>query len=259
MRTFVGGNGERGNPAAPGGREVHDVQRLFNMQFARVAAGVEAVVIVDAIGEVGVFLDFAEDHAGANGVASTGGNEDGVSGGDRDGIKESFESFGLESGKEFFSCCAGFQAEQDVRAGIGGHDVPHFGFAAAASGFFVERGVSVVGMDLDGELVRGKEEFYEQRKVRYVRESSAAPIRGHLAPGFAKGFAGEWAGSDAAVDVGEPGFADGLGEIGLVGENWGERMGAPDARAEGGLDAKGFGVHWEEIIVNACRRIAGKE
>jgi len=64
-----------------------------------------------------------------------------------------------------------------------------------------------------------------------------------LAPGFAESFALERAGSDAAVEAGEPGFADGFEEIGFVGEKRGQRMGAPDSVGEHGVDAEGFGFH----------------
>ncbi len=45
---------------------------------------------------------------------------------------------------------AGLQAEQKRSALICGHDVPHFRFAAAAGGLFVDGSVNVVGMNLDG-------------------------------------------------------------------------------------------------------------
>ena len=42
--------------------------------------GLRPVVIEDAVGDVGMLLDFAEKHAGTDGVRGSRGDEEGISG-----------------------------------------------------------------------------------------------------------------------------------------------------------------------------------
>ena len=51
--------------------ELNHIQRLVYMQRARVALGVAAVVIVNAVGQIGVLLNLAEDQASADGMRGT--------------------------------------------------------------------------------------------------------------------------------------------------------------------------------------------
>ena len=44
--------------------ETHHLERFFDVQVARLALRVAAVVIVDAVGEIGVLLNFAEHQPG---------------------------------------------------------------------------------------------------------------------------------------------------------------------------------------------------
>ena len=60
--------------------KVDDGHGFFDVQLARIAARVDAMEVVEAIGEVGILLDFAEDHSGADGVRRSGGNVKGVAG-----------------------------------------------------------------------------------------------------------------------------------------------------------------------------------
>ena len=61
-------------------RKVRHFQGFFDVQFAWVAVGVDASVIVNAVGQIRIFLDFAEDHVRANGVRRARGNEKRVAG-----------------------------------------------------------------------------------------------------------------------------------------------------------------------------------
>ncbi len=58
--------------------EVDDGHGFFDVQLARLAMGVDTMEIVEAIGEVGILLHFAEDHSGADGVRRSGGNVKGI-------------------------------------------------------------------------------------------------------------------------------------------------------------------------------------
>ncbi len=55
--------------------KAHHVQRLTNMQWARLAIRSNAIVVEHAVGNVRVLLDLAKHDAGAYGVRGPGGNE----------------------------------------------------------------------------------------------------------------------------------------------------------------------------------------
>src|ERR1700686_947499 len=67
--------------------ELHHVQRLPDMQRARLAVGSHAVVIEDAIRNVRVLLNFAQHDAGTNRVRGPGWHENGVARMDRHAFK----------------------------------------------------------------------------------------------------------------------------------------------------------------------------
>ena len=96
--------------------------------------------------------------------------------------------------------------------------MPHFGFTAAAGSLFMNGGVRVVGMHLNGKFFGGEKKFYENRKIFEHREFAAAPFGRHLAPCGAECFVLKRAGGDAAVDAGEPGFTEWVGKIRFVRE-----------------------------------------
>src|ERR1700723_4023519 len=69
------GNCCRGSFAADVFAETNHVERFFKMKFARFSSCIAAVVIVDAISEIGALLNFAEDEASADGVGGASGDE----------------------------------------------------------------------------------------------------------------------------------------------------------------------------------------
>jgi hypothetical protein len=191
------------------GGEVGDGEGFVEVEFAG------AAVVVEAVGDVGDLLDFAEDEAGADGVDGSGGDEERLAGGDGAPVEEGLD-FAREGGLAEASGWDGFaKAEGDGSARFGAEDVPHFGFA---EGRFVAGGEGVVGVDLDGEFFAGEEEFDEQRKGR-------------------------------AFGVGEPDLADfggGVGEPGF------EAGGSPDFFFEIGAQAPESG--WRCLRVHAAYR-----
>src|ERR1700719_2855494 len=109
--------------------KIDDGHAFFNVQFARIALGVDAMEVVEAIGEVAILLHFTEDHSGANGMRRPGGNVKGVARRDRQAFKKSFEAAGFYSRLKLFSIYFGDQTKQESGARIGGDSVPHFRFA----------------------------------------------------------------------------------------------------------------------------------
>src|ERR1700752_1969716 len=70
-----------------GGAEVYDVEGLLDVQFPRPAMGIRAAVVIDAIGQVRIFLHLEDNHSRAHGVRSAGGDEKRVSSTRRVGFK----------------------------------------------------------------------------------------------------------------------------------------------------------------------------
>ena len=71
-------NADRIAAAAALFAEAHHVERLADMQRARLAVRPHAVVIEDAVRDVRVLLDFAQHHAGTDRVRGSCRNENGV-------------------------------------------------------------------------------------------------------------------------------------------------------------------------------------
>src|SRR5579885_2536559 len=207
------------------------------------ALSIGAAIVVDAIGEVRILLDLAKDHARANGVRRTSGNEKGVTRADGMAFEEILKCVRRESFEKSLLADAGFQPDEHLRAGLGGDGVPHLRLACAACALFVSSGVGVIGMNLDRKLIHRENELEEKGKIAGSAEMAAAPIRRHFVPGFAQGLSREVAGGNAAVESGEPGFADRFREIGFLREKRREGTRAPDARGENGFDAKWLGIH----------------
>src|SRR5690349_15755933 len=63
------------NLAATGKAELDHIERLFDVKLARLSVGIATVIVVDAIGKVGIFLNFADHHVGTYGVGHSRGNE----------------------------------------------------------------------------------------------------------------------------------------------------------------------------------------
>ena len=177
------------------------------MEFAALARGVEAVPIKDAVGGVGVLLDFKQDNAGAQGVDAAAGKEHGVAGFDRDAMETVGDGLVGEVFEEFVACDTVFEADKEFGAGIGVGDVPHFSFW-----FTTEFGGAMSGrMDLKGEFFPGIEDFNEEREAGLSGMGVAEEIAGVMFHEPAEAAAGQVAvGNDAFVagTVADfPGFA----------------------------------------------------
>ena len=146
-------------------REIDDGHGFFNVQLARLSVRVDALEIVQAIGEVGVLLDFTKNHAGADGVRRSGRNKKSVAGENRQALEEIFQT------AVFYGClklvCDPRRAPGRATAWLRARaeTACHISVLPQAAGRFVFAGEGVVRMNLDGELVGGEQEFYEQRKI----------------------------------------------------------------------------------------------
>ena len=100
-------------------------------------------------------------------------------------------------------------------------------------------GEFIVGMNLHGKFLLGKNKLYEKREIMGEIRLSSGPLRRQLGPYVAQFLTGEWAGGEAAFVAGHPRFAERLGQIGFLGEKRRERKRAPGARTKYRFEARG--------------------
>src|SRR5271163_3308299 len=91
VRARIGGQRQAGKFSRGASRKIHDFESFFDVQFTGFAVRVHAVVVIDAVGQVGVFLDLENEHVRADGVGRAGGNEESVGAVDFVGLEKAFE------------------------------------------------------------------------------------------------------------------------------------------------------------------------
>ncbi len=192
------------NLAAMGKAELDHVERLFDVKLARLAVGVVPVIVIDAIGNVGIFLNFADHHVGANGVRHSRGNEEGIARVNFVWLKDILQVMAGERLQEYLPAHSGFQTSQQPRSSLSRSNVPHLSFTAAARRFFVYGGVIIIWVNLDGQFVLREYEFHEEREVRDRVEPTAPPFNRHFVPRRSQGLSRVRTGCDLAVQTSEP-------------------------------------------------------
>src|SRR5258707_5764262 len=145
------------------------------------------------------------------------------------GLENILQPVLLHGRKELLLVRTWLQAQEEARARLRGNRVPHFCFSFAAGSLFVSRGIGVVRMHLDGELVLRKDKFHENRESLARGQPSTAPVHVHCAPRFTQTLSCERAGSDFTINACKPSFAERLDEIGCFGVEWRERTRSPEA------------------------------
>lgn len=219
--------------------EVDALERFADVKLARFSVEAEAVPIEDAVGGVGVLLDFVDEESGADGVESAGGDEDGVAVVRSDGVDVIGDGAVGDGGFELVAGGAVFEADVELGAGSGIGDEPHFCFWFATELWCDGDG----WVDLDGEVVPGVEDFDEEREA-LAFEVFAEEFLAVVGPEFVEGLTGKGAAVDDGLFVGAvgefPGFAVGLvvGEGAVVDRRQGAS--APDAGHVERLEGEGL-------------------
>ena len=137
LSDAVAGNCCGDNFAAELFAETDHVEGFFEMQLARFSTGVATVVIVHAIGEVGTLLNFAEDEAAADGVSGTGRDKHRIARAQWNVLQGVFDGSIGDRTLETFGGDVGLEPDENFGAGRCVNHIPHFCFAAAAGGLFV--------------------------------------------------------------------------------------------------------------------------
>lgn len=179
--------------------EVDAGEGMSDVEVAGLAVETEAVPVEDAVGRIGVLLDFVDEESRADGVEAAGGDENGIAGLRRDGVHEVRDGAVADGLLELVAGDALAEADVEFRSGITSGDEPHFCFW-----FTIERGCKGGWrMDLDGEVVAGVEDFDEDGEAVGIGEIVAEDFGAVLCPEIVEGGAG----IGAVVDDGLLGVA----------------------------------------------------
>src|SRR5450755_1055455 len=124
----------------------------------------------------------------------------------------------------------------------------------------MDGGIRVVGMYLERKHFFRENKFHKKREVVFGGKLRAAPFLRHFGPGFSKRFAAKLRSGDFTIKASEPGFAEGLREIGFFRIERRQRASAPYARTKNRLESlwrrlheSGRGLGAREKVVEAAQ------
>ena len=149
--------------------EIDTDERFAGVELARFAVETDPAPIIDAVGGIGVLLDFDQHDAGIDGVNPTRRNKERISRQHLESVDVVDDGLRIldafERAHEIGAAGAPAEPGDEMRVLIGFEHVPHFGFRFAFE-FGGERGGR---MNLQREPFAGVEEFDEKGKARGLR------------------------------------------------------------------------------------------
>src|SRR5687767_3782839 len=153
--------------------EIDARERLLDVQLTRLTVESDAIPIVDAERRVRILLNLEDHQAGTNGVDAAARQEHRISRLHRDSMKTVRNGPARDGTFEGISRHARSQADKQLRAGIGGRDVPHLRLGIAEMLEICWR------VHLQRQLVAGVEDLAQQREPP---TDSRRRVSEHLAP-----------------------------------------------------------------------------
>ena len=185
-------------------------QCFFNVKLPGKSVRSHAAIVENTVGHIGILLNLRNDQPRANRVERAGGDKEDVSALDRDGAEDLGQSSVRRPAGQLFS--GNLLPEAIVEAGAGGgvQNHPHLRFAVLA---LVRQSVGVGGVNLDGEILPGVNEFDEHGEIFKLTAVGAQDLRASLFYIGGEGLAG----IRAVFQYGGP--------IGVAGEDPGLRQG----------------------------------
>ena len=145
--------------------EIDGITCLEGVKLTGLDIESEAVVVEEAVGDVGALLDLAYHDAAADGVDATGWNEEDIAGMDLMTSKD------IDDGAILNAMCIVvlrdllLETNEHGGTGVSLHDVPHLSLAKGAVALV---GQLVVGMYLDGEVLCGIDKLDEEGQLRTI-------------------------------------------------------------------------------------------
>ena len=144
-------------------RIVDSILGQFGMQFAGIAVGILAVVVVDTISDIACLLDFSDEATRANRMDTAGREEEYVALGYVVTLEDIHEGIVLHTFHIFVGINllreTGIQSSTRSRL----NHIPHFRFAERV---VASLGQFVIRMNLDRQIVAGIDKLNQQRETR---------------------------------------------------------------------------------------------
>ena len=189
----------------------NNVEPFFQVQRARFAIQAGPAKIIQPIGEIGIFLDFEQQQTGSQSVDDSRGQKHGFLRLRPEALQEVARSAVLEHLEQLLLRHAGLQPEENRGVGIRRQEIPHLALAHVAG--VVDGGVSVVGMNLHGKPVAGKDVLGEKGKTA-ARPGLSVQLRTVFFRSLGEGHSRRGAVQEARNIIGDPHLADALvGEL----------------------------------------------
>ena len=212
---------------APGRKlRANNVEPFFQVQWARFAIQAGPAKIIQPIGEIGIFLDLEKQQAGSQSVDNSRRQKHGLLRLRPEALQKVARSSAFEYRKQLLLRHAGLQPEQNRGVGVRLQEIPHLALTHVAG--VVNGGVSIVGMDLHGKPVTGKDVLGEKRKTA-ARPGLSVQFRPVFFRSLRKGHSRRGAVQEERNIIGDPHLADAL-------------VGELSARPGGGLGAAKSGA-----------------
>ena len=146
---------DNGNPVGNG-------KRLFDVQIPLFSVLSHPSVVIDPVGHVGILLDLRDQNVLSDGVDRAGFDEQHIPFLHRNRIQHFQERILPDPLRKFLLCDLPLESivQKCVLSGI--HHVPHLGLSVLA---FIFQGITVVRMDLDGQVVPCIDEFCQDGEI----------------------------------------------------------------------------------------------
>ena len=144
------------------GRERGNVQRLVDVQLARLPVRAQAAVVVEPVGHAARLLYLRQQDARAYGVHCPGGYEDHVPGLHRHAAQQLAERISLYGGVKLRGRDLAAETAVQPRTRLGIYYVPHLRLAQLP---LVLQGIGIVRVYLDGEIPRRVYELHQYREA----------------------------------------------------------------------------------------------
>ena len=224
------------------------------MEGAEVAVLVAAVVVVDAVGGVGVLLDLADEDARADGVDGARGNEEHVPPLHGHAVEDVGEAALLDGGLVGLAGGILLEAVVESRALLAVQNVPHFGLAVLP---LMLQGILVGGVYLHRQVALGVDELDEEREVIILLAGRAQGFLAQSGDIIGEGQTRIVTRGDNALPVLVSGQLPALGQgshVGVLVEFGLEPLPAPEVVLEGGgkLDGEEIAHGWFPFMDVSC-------
>ena len=135
------------------------------VQRTRGTVFLPSIIIIQTIRDIGILLDLRQQNSTADGVNGSARDIKNVAGANGDFLQQRCDGTLIQRLFECFLCHGFSQTVIDIGTLSTTQDIPHFAFSGFFTVFMRHR---VIGMDLNGERLRGINPFDQQGKIMHI-------------------------------------------------------------------------------------------